>query len=174
MYLYLRLGVVDEEIEVFVLDIQRFAVVNIASNRNGDIGQVVQALHGEIHIKVFAVLLYRLHTVDTEYGSTAFLILGNVFYREAWVGRCPTNIETGNIHSLNLHTGNEGQCTTDGSYLHRDFQCLGIFIASILFSVTQHEVVHVIVAHLRIHILKQYSSEDCTVGREYHGLVAFR
>ena len=78
MYLNLCIGVVNEEVEVLVLDIQHFLIVDIASERNGDIWKIIGLLLRQINIKELPVLLERLRTIDTEYGSAALVILGSI------------------------------------------------------------------------------------------------
>ena len=174
MYLHLALCIVDEEVEVFVLYVQHGFVVNRACESDCDIRQTFISHLRLVDIEKVAVLLNVLRSIHTKNGSAGGVKFRHVFHRETRVGCCPTHIESVYINSFHLHSGHKGQVSADGAYLKSDFQGLRCVVLAILLMVAKHEIVHVVVAHFGIHILKQHCAVHRTIWREYHSFVPFQ
>ena len=173
MNLHACLCIVNEEVQVSVLDVQPGLVVDGARECDGDRWQQVNGQLGLIHIEVAPLRLEVLCPIDKEHRRAAGIIYRDMVYREPVVGCRPAYIESVHIHSHHLHPRHKREFAADGSHLQSDGQRFSGLVAAVLFAVAQHKVVHIIVAHRRIPILKQDGSVDRVVGREDNGLVAF-
>ena len=160
MYLYLRLGVVDKEVEILVPYVELTVVVDGAREGDGDVRKLVLFHTGKADVEVFVVAFEFLYAIDAEYRSARGIIFRCFLYGETWIGRGPADVESVNVNALDFHSRYEWQCTTDGTYLHGYLQCLRVVVLTILFLVSDDKVVHVVVAQLWIHILKEYCTID--------------